>query len=347
MRLFLDANVMTYIAVFEGFLIEGTAEELEEAVEFWKMVQGSEIDVALRREIDALRVIYLDDDRGRFDWLFSDLALAEIERISNVAKRQRHGSLLGRLIEHRMDVYAIEGRRRLQPAAIAKRVAALFPTLKPSMRSDAHQYCEAEMVGADYFVTNDVAFIHVGHDHSILRAGLCGQEHIAVERRFVRCGPTRSAADRPELGRRPPHGGSHRHVPQFAFELVEPVERAQGSDPNQLAAQLVVTDLADQCFVYADDRGQPALRLWVLPWMHDAPENAGVEDEPHQPPAGRATSPRCGSESGASSSTSQSGSATSLAFSQRVSIARTLAACSAASSSFERSGARGDGRLTT
>ena|SRR5215203_2489011 len=35
MRLFLDSNIMTYIAFFEGYLCEGTRAELDLAIEHW------------------------------------------------------------------------------------------------------------------------------------------------------------------------------------------------------------------------------------------------------------------------------------------------------------------------
>ncbi len=105
MRLFLDANVMTYVAFFEGFLVEGTAAELRECREHWVNLQGSEPDQSLRRELEALRILYVLDDQAHFDWLFSDVALGEIIRIQNAIKRQAHEDLLSRLLEHRHDIY--------------------------------------------------------------------------------------------------------------------------------------------------------------------------------------------------------------------------------------------------
>ena len=161
MRLFLDTNVMTYIAVFEGYLVEGTPEERLEAANLWRTVQGNEPDDRMLHEIEALRVLYLVDEAARFDWLFSDLALAEIHRIENSVKRGLHRRLIRRLVEHRSDVYSEADFPPADRESLQARVRTLFPDLPPKMMSDAQQFCEAELVDAYYFVTNDLPFIRV------------------------------------------------------------------------------------------------------------------------------------------------------------------------------------------
>lgn len=81
MRLFLDANMITYIAVFEAFMIEGSPEELEAGLVRWERLQGDALGAALVDEIAALRVLYRIDDHAHFDWICSDVGIAEIERI--------------------------------------------------------------------------------------------------------------------------------------------------------------------------------------------------------------------------------------------------------------------------
>ncbi len=85
MRLFFDANILTYIAIFENYLCEGTAAELDAAIHTWAHLQGSQPDSSLLQEVQALRVLYLVDDYAHFDWLFSDIGLAEVLRIRNKA----------------------------------------------------------------------------------------------------------------------------------------------------------------------------------------------------------------------------------------------------------------------
>ena len=86
MRLFLDSNIVTYIAFFEGYLAEGP-KELPDELGLWRREQGVEPDEALLEQVHALRALYLIDDQARFDWLFSEISLHEIEAIRNVLKR--------------------------------------------------------------------------------------------------------------------------------------------------------------------------------------------------------------------------------------------------------------------
>ena len=158
MRLFLDSNVLTYIAFFEGYLAEGPME-LPGELSYWHREQGVEPDEALLEQVHALRTLYLIDDQARFDWLFSEISLHEIEAIRNVLKRQTHYSLLERLIEHRADVYDEEGSD-----AVAEPRDALFrrwqPALPKKMWNDGRLLAEASVVEADYFVTNDTISSH-------------------------------------------------------------------------------------------------------------------------------------------------------------------------------------------
>lgn len=156
MRLFLDANVVTYVAFFEPFLVEGPTE-LRACVALWNSLQGTSPDADLRREIEALRILYLLDEQSHFDWLCSDRGIAEIQRIRSPEKRNAHSDLLERLLEHRRDVYAESGDR-VQVATIEERLRVLFPNLPSRMESDALQFCEGELLDAYYFVTNDRAF---------------------------------------------------------------------------------------------------------------------------------------------------------------------------------------------
>lgn len=170
MRLFLDSNIVTYLAVFEPFLIEGSTDDLHECASLWLALQGGLPDAKLRREIEALRILYLVDDRAHFDWLCSDHGVAEIQRIRNVAKREAYGHLLTRLIQHREDVYAGAGDTVATEAVEARR-RELFPTLPPRMESDALQFCEAELLNAYFFLTNDRDFARVAAGKSAL--GCC------------------------------------------------------------------------------------------------------------------------------------------------------------------------------
>lgn len=158
MRLFLDSNIMTYVAFFEGYLCEGTRVEHDLAVEHWHRTARIGPGSGVLHEVEALRILYLLDDQARFDWLFSDMGLDEILRIRSQSRRSTHYHLLDRLIEHRRDVYQEESRRTNQKYR-ARLAARLFPTISKRMKDDALQYCEAELVESDYFLTNDQRFI--------------------------------------------------------------------------------------------------------------------------------------------------------------------------------------------
>ena len=110
MRLFLDSNIMTYIAFFEGYLCEGTRAELDVAIEHWHRTGRQHPDLRLLQEVEALRILYLIDEQAQFDWLFSEVAIKEIRRIRSESRRSAHYHLLDRLIEHRHDIYLTEGR---------------------------------------------------------------------------------------------------------------------------------------------------------------------------------------------------------------------------------------------
>jgi hypothetical protein len=164
MRLFFDTNVLTYIAFFEGYLCEGTEGELESCLISWQELQLGQreepftLEGNLKKEIEALRTLYVIDDYAHFDWLFSDIALQEILSIRHEWKRSQHYNLLDRLIEHRNDVYEMEGRS----VRVSERnylLSAFFINLPKKMENDALQFCEAVLVEADYFVTNDERFI--------------------------------------------------------------------------------------------------------------------------------------------------------------------------------------------
>ena len=158
MRLFFDANELTYIAFFEGYLSEGTGGEFEAGKQAWADLQGTPPGAQVLREVEALRMLYLIDDRAHFDWLCSDIAIDEVLRIRSELKRSLHYDLLDRLIEHRQDVYTEEGRK----LTIHEReylLSRLFPNISDTMKNDAEQYCEAILVEADFFLTNDAKFI--------------------------------------------------------------------------------------------------------------------------------------------------------------------------------------------
>lgn len=159
MRLFLDTNVVTCMAVFEPFLIEGPSE-LPACAANWAALQREPLEGALQREVEALRVLYLLDEQCHFEWLCSDVAVAEIRRIRDVRKLSSHRALLARLLEHRDDVYGASGTI-LKSGAVEHRCLELFPNLKSKQTSDAHQFCEAELLDADYFLTSDVRFIRL------------------------------------------------------------------------------------------------------------------------------------------------------------------------------------------
>jgi hypothetical protein len=59
MRLFLDSNIMTYIAFFEGYLCEGTRAELDLAIEHWHSTGRNHPDSHMLHEVEALRILYL------------------------------------------------------------------------------------------------------------------------------------------------------------------------------------------------------------------------------------------------------------------------------------------------
>ena len=159
MRLFLDSNIMTYIAIFESYLCEGNEINLVAAKEYWEIVQNSDPDQKLLAEINALRLLYLYDDQARFDWLFSDTGLDEIIKIRNEYRRSAHNNFLERLIEHRIDIYNEEGRI-IRLDEIKQIRDRYFPHISHKMENDALQFCEAEIVEADYFLTNDLDFIN-------------------------------------------------------------------------------------------------------------------------------------------------------------------------------------------
>ena len=79
-------------------------------------------------------------------------------KIRDKLKRSRHYNLLDRLIEHRQDVYDAEDRK-FTTSERAYLMSRLFPTIKDKMKNDAEQYCEALLVEANYFLTNDSDFL--------------------------------------------------------------------------------------------------------------------------------------------------------------------------------------------
>jgi hypothetical protein len=99
-RLFLDSNILTYVALFEGYLCEGTRTELDGAIEDWHRITGQAPASHLLHEVEALRILYLIEDQAHFDWLFSEIGMDEILRIRSEARRRSHYHLLDRLIEH-------------------------------------------------------------------------------------------------------------------------------------------------------------------------------------------------------------------------------------------------------
>jgi hypothetical protein len=105
MRLFLDSNIMTYVAFFEGYLCEGTRVERDSAVEHWHRTSRTRPGSQVLREVEALRILYLLDDQAHFDWLFSDIGLDELQGIRSQLRRSAHHHLVDRLIEHRQDIY--------------------------------------------------------------------------------------------------------------------------------------------------------------------------------------------------------------------------------------------------
>ncbi len=159
MRLFLDSNTITYIAFFEGYLCEGTRPELDSAIRHWHGTGRNYPDLRMLHEVEALRILYHIDDQARFDWLFSEKGLDEIRKIRNESRRSAHYHLLDRLIEHRRDIYLEEGRDISQEDR-EELLSRLLPNLPENMKNDALQYCEAELVESDYFLTNDHRFIN-------------------------------------------------------------------------------------------------------------------------------------------------------------------------------------------
>jgi len=158
MRLFFDANELTYIAFFEGYLCEGTGGEFDAEMQAWADLQRAPPSADVLREVEALRMLYLIDDQAHFDWLCSDIAIDEVLRIRSERKRSCHYGLLDRLIEHRHDVYTEEGRKFTTHERECL-LSRLFPNISDSMKNDAGQYCEALLVEADFFLTNDAKFI--------------------------------------------------------------------------------------------------------------------------------------------------------------------------------------------
>lgn len=162
MRLFLDSNLMTYIAFFENYLVEGAIGELNASIDFWRDLQGDIPDRRVLNEVEGLKILYKLDESAHFDWLFSDLGIEEILRIRDEAKKRFHYDLLDRLIEHRQDVYDEEGRG-IDEAERSELLNVLFPKLARRMQNDALQYCEAGLVEAIYFLTLDLDFISIAN----------------------------------------------------------------------------------------------------------------------------------------------------------------------------------------
>ncbi|KPL80016.1 hypothetical protein [Herpetosiphon geysericola] len=171
MRLFFDSNILTYIAIFENFFNERTESSWEEANMVWTQLQGNTLDVNLEREIQALLLIYLIDDKAHFDWLCSDIAIGEISRISDVTKRYWHSDLIGRLMEHRQNVYE-EEERVLDNDERDNIYNALLADLPKRMHDDGRQFCEALVVDADYFITNDTEFIKKIKDYDVAQIAI-------------------------------------------------------------------------------------------------------------------------------------------------------------------------------
>lgn len=162
MRLFLDSNIITYIAFFGGFLTSGHKEEFVGDVNSWSQQQNLKPDEKFIREIYALRILYLIDDAAHFDWICSDLGIREIQRIRDARKRRCHDDLLARMLEHRADIYA-ECGLRLSSADIEREASRLFFSIPGGMEDDARQFAEACIVEADFFITNDIDFIRISN----------------------------------------------------------------------------------------------------------------------------------------------------------------------------------------
>jgi hypothetical protein len=154
MRLFFDANIMTYIGIFEAYLVDESSIELEGACNLWERLHGAPPPPQMLREIGALAQLYVLDEAAHFDWLCSDLAIAEVMAIRQTLKRGHHYSLLDRLIEHRGVVY-IEDGIEIVAAEIFSMRDHYFPDLPTRMWRDAEQCCEAVLVESEYFLTND------------------------------------------------------------------------------------------------------------------------------------------------------------------------------------------------
>ena len=158
MRLFLDSKIITYIALFEDYLCESTSADLDLAVDHWHYTARKHPDLRMLHEVGALRILWLMEEQAHFDWLFSEMAMDEILRIRSGARSKCHFYLLDRLIEHRNDLFFEEGRNIGQQDR-EEHLSRLFPHIPARMENVALQYCEAELVGADYFLTNDLEFI--------------------------------------------------------------------------------------------------------------------------------------------------------------------------------------------
>ena len=128
----------------------------------WQRYQGFAPGPDLLRQIEALRQLYLLDERAHFDWLLSDIAIDEIVSIEDLTKRRQHWNLLDRLLEHRDIVLEESGLvfPANRPRVLAK---SIFPDLAERHLADALQYAEALILESDYFVTNDVAFCKVAN----------------------------------------------------------------------------------------------------------------------------------------------------------------------------------------
>ena len=153
MRLFFDSCVITYICLFESYLISGNSIDFRYDKDFYKIICGSYPSCDLVKDVVLLRRLYQMDDLAHFDWLFSEIALEEIARIKIEHKREQHIDLVDRLLEHWQIV--IEE----QALSFSGKLNSIFSGFPSQMHNDCLQCSEAIEFNSDYFITGDKKFI--------------------------------------------------------------------------------------------------------------------------------------------------------------------------------------------
>jgi hypothetical protein len=129
-----------------------------------------------------------------------------------------------------------------------------------------------------------------GGDHCfVTRAshciGLCGEDHISVQRRITGRLPAHLSGGCPKLGRLQHHLTCDRGISEHALQRIQTTQTLDLARPNQLAAHFIISDLGnlDLDAVVGKIR-QPILALLIFGGafrIRDHAKRTGVQQDDH------------------------------------------------------------------